>query len=132
MKNEVSFVLDDKVTKNIEVDLEDSIPMGLDIKDELLINSFYENSNVISIEPDHPIAILEDANLKKKQSVQNMQGLKETIPYGVELVLQKREKFHNMKAKGKAKVCVVDTGYDINHVDLPKSYVIGKDGLGER
>lgn len=52
----------------------------------------------------------------------NTQPLSESVPYGIALV-QAAEVSDTMA--GNAKVCVIDTGYQLNHPDLPNSNATG-------
>ena len=75
---------------------------------------------------DHEVYALEkDFNVRRR--------LQETVPPGITTVLQDVDWWNNLSAKrSPVKVCVVDTGYDLGHEDLPKQPdVDGKDGAGE-
>ena len=132
IKNNAFFVLDDTMKKTVEVRMDNATIMALEVKDTNMIYPWYNNSDVLSIEPDYPVELFE--NNYNSNNDGTTRKLKESIPYGVDMVLQnKRSKFKKMKAKGSVKVCVCDTGYDLKHNDLPNSPdVIGKDGLGEK
>lgn len=133
MKNTVNLVLNQNLRRTFEVNLEESILMGLEIKDAKFIDSLNEDSNVISVEPDYPVQMLKDHVLNVTSGESMKRYLKDSVPYGVDMVLQKRKKIQKMTAKGNVKICFPDTGYDIDHIDLPKSPdVIGKNGLGEK
>lgn len=115
----------------MRVDLNDSHIMGLELKDEADMNALNDDPNVLSVEPDYAVTAFEDPTVQDKLLNSTKRSLDEFIPFGVDMVLQKRKKFYKRKAKGKVKVCIADTGYDINHGDLPRSYVDGVDGSGE-
>lgn len=85
------------------------------------------NSKFIeSVDIDHQEFIIEDSRNVRRR-------LTETYPWGIPAVLQDVEFWNNLDApKATKRVCVVDTGYDLGHEDLPKgSDVNGTDGAGE-
>lgn len=134
VKSGVSLILDGRIKKTVEVVVEDTIVMGLEFSDVSMIEPLYGNSNIISIEPDYPVQIIDPLvnNNNTSDNIPRSRKLEDYIPYGVDMVLQKRGKFQRMKAKGSVKLCIADTGYDRNHDDLPKSpHVTGKDRFGE-
>ena len=119
------------MSRTMRVDFDDSHIMGLELKDEADMNALYDDPSVLSVEPDYVVTAFEDPILKDKSSNSTKRSLDEFIPFGVDMVLQKRTKFYKRKAKGRVKVYIADTGYDINHGDPSKSYVDGVDGGGE-
>jgi len=77
------------------------------------------NEDVIFAEPDQERYLL---NPKETAKYLRRQQESEEIPYGIDLVqaLDVSDEFvENMK------VCIIDTGYDINHEDLPKGSNVG-------
>jgi len=90
------------------------------------IKELEENKNIVAVDTDHEEYALEtDINVRRR--------LTETIPWGIPTVLQDMDFWSNLDPpKGHISVCVVDTGYDLGHEDLPvEPDVDGTDGAGE-
>lgn len=128
VRDSVYFALNNSFVKTVEADLRGSRIMGLELSNRDDINSLNNDPNVISIEPDFNVKIFDDQVINND----SVNIMKQTVPYGVDMVLQDRNKLKKKRAKGKVKVCVADTGYDINHKDLPKSYVNGTSRIEEK
>jgi len=82
------------------------------------LEALMANEDVIFAEPDQKRYLL---NPQTARYLRQLQGSEE-IPYGIDLVqaLEVSDEFvENMK------VCIIDTGYDINHEDLPKGSNVG-------
>merc|ERR1711862_374718 len=110
---------------------DDTVIMGYEIisdNNNNTINSIidsllYNNSNIVFIEPDYTVSIFENNNANNKSNKikkRMKRELQDFVPWGIDTVLQnQRSRFFNTEAKGKVKICIADTGYDINHDDLP-------------
>jgi len=90
------------------------------------IKELEENENIVGVDIDH-----EEHALETEFSVRRR--LTETIPWGIPTVLQDIDFWKNLDApQSSISVCVVDTGYDLGHEDLPSGAdVDGTDGAGE-
>jgi len=90
------------------------------------IKELEKNKNIVAVDIDHEeFAIEAEPSLRRR--------LSEDIPWGIEEVLQDLDFWNNLDAdKSPVSVCVVDTGYDLGHEDLPvEPNVDGTDGAGE-
>jgi len=78
-----------------------------------------------SIEIDHVVTIIDDIPDDEDDT---RRDLIETKPGGVHIALQDPAFWETLTPKGSMKICVVDTGYDLGHPDLPgRPDVIGFD-----
>jgi subtilisin family serine protease len=80
------------------------------------------NPNVQSIEADPLRQVM--GGRSGKRAVRPMSGVGEQVPYGITMVQADQLTFDAAHAK---KLCIVDSGYDIAHEDLPPSGVAGVD-----
>jgi len=90
-----------------------------------LMEELRKNKDIESVDIDHEVFVIEDQNVRRR--------LAEEIPWGIPTVLQDIDWWNNLDAdRASIKVCVVDTGYDLGHEDLPQEPdVDGTDGAGE-
>ncbi|HRI16968.1 MAG TPA: S8 family serine peptidase [Burkholderiaceae bacterium] len=80
------------------------------------------NPNVEMIEADPVRHVM--GGPTGKRPVRAMGASGETVPYGITMVQADQLTFQAANAK---KLCIVDSGYDISHEDLPPSNVAGVD-----
>lgn len=83
------------------------------------------NPNVKSIEADPIRRVMGERNVRR--SVRSMDASGEQVPYGITMVQADQLGFQAANAK---KICIIDSGYDIAHEDLPSSPVSGVDLTG--
>lgn len=99
----------------------------VEISSEEELEELIANENVVSIEKDQERYLLNPfPKVTAKNERRQQEG--EQIPYGIDLVraLEVSDEFVE-----DIKVCIIDTGYDITHEDLPDgSNVGGNDNLG--
>ena len=91
----------------VTMDSTNSIVLNLTNKEEVLLS---KQENIVSIEID-PVRHL----------------MAESTPYGITMVQANQVSDVNSSNR---KVCIMDTGYTLNHVDLPSSGVTGDDKAG--
>ena len=100
-------------------------------------NAIEKNPNIERIEFDSEVHALplirggaghhQDED-EKMSPAQNRRRLAEDTPYGITMV--QADQFDGLPAPtGNIKICVVDTGYDEGHVDLPTTSSHGVDGF---
>merc|ERR1711862_421595 len=63
-----------------------------------------------------------------KRAFDPERDLTEAVPWGISTVLEDLEFWKDKDPKGEIAVCVSDTGYDIDHPDLPNEVGIDVDG----
>ena len=80
------------------------------------------NPNVETIEADPLRHVM--GSRSSKRTVRPMNGVGEQVPYGITMVQADQLTFDAAHAK---KLCIIDSGYDIAHEDLPPSNVAGVD-----
>jgi len=80
------------------------------------------NPNVETIEADPLRHVM--GSRSNKRSVRPLNGVGEQVPYGITMVQADQLTFQAGNAK---KLCIIDSGYDIAHEDLPPSNVAGVD-----
>ena len=125
VKNEDGKHFASKIADTVRVEREGLRWMGITAKYSK-IKELEENKNIVAVDTDHEEYALEtDINVRRR--------LTETIPWGIPTVLQDMDFWSNLDPpKGHISVCVVDTGYDLGHEDLPvEPDVDGTDGAGE-
>lgn len=83
------------------------------------------NPNVESIEADPERHVM--GSRSTTRSLRALNGVGEQVPYGITMVQADQLTFDAAHAK---KLCIVDSGYDIAHEDLPPSGVAGVDLTG--
>ena len=88
------------------------------------------NPNVKSIEADPIRRVMGERNARR--GVRSMGSSGEQVPYGITMVQADQLGFQAADAK---KVCIIDSGYNMGHEDLPASPVAGVDltnsGIGD-
>jgi subtilisin family serine protease len=72
------------------------------------------------------MALNQTTLLGENENTKSKEQSTEFIPYGIDMVQSTAIEFH---PQNKLKICVVDTGYNLGHVDLPKDGVVGIDDL---
>jgi subtilisin family serine protease len=109
-------------SSQVVMTFEDSDMEVVTMDDEETIAEYLASGNVDYMEPD-PVRFLFDA-IPSGPS-RELQG--EETPYGINMVkaLDVSDEFVKNR-----KVCVIDTGYDLNHEDLPKLNVGGNNNVG--
>jgi len=116
VNNEIGmqYVKDNAIKVNMEN--EDAGLIGVTILKEK-VESILQNSNVGEPETDHFMFLSrKPTSLRKLADEEEQQQ-----PWGIPLVLQDLEFWENIPDPIKPlKICVADTGYDLNHEDLPK------------
>lgn len=80
------------------------------------------NANVETLEADPLRHVM--GSRSSKRTVRSMNGVGEQVPYGITMVQADQLTFQSGHAK---KLCIIDSGYDIAHEDLPPSNVAGVD-----
>jgi len=87
------------------------------------LDKLKNNPNVL-VEPNYKVYVLDNA-----PSVENVMNhvrkLAQSEPWGVAAIEGNHPFWSNSSPTGTIKVCVVDTGYELGHPDLPQSYVTG-------
>ncbi len=87
------------------------------------------NSNAMAVilTPSQQAALAKDASVQSVEVDPKRYLLAESTPYGITMVqaLQLSD-----SGSVNQKVCIMDTGYTLNHADLPNSGVTGDDGYG--
>ena len=83
------------------------------------------NPNVKSIEADPIRRVMGERNAKR--GLRSMGASGEQVPYGITMVQADQLAFQAADAK---KVCIIDSGYNMGHEDLPASPVAGVDLTG--
>ena len=82
-----------------------------------------ENKHIKFVELDEKVEVPPDEELETPPPGSSAgRRLAEEIPYGIEMVLEDMDWWETIFAKvpsGSSKICVVDTGYDVTHPDLP-------------
>jgi len=92
-----------------------------------IVQILRKNKFIESVDIDHVEFALENTGNVRRR-------LTEEYPWGITTVLQDVHWWNTLDApRSKIKVCVVDTGYDLGHEDLPvEPHVNGTDGAGEK
>jgi subtilisin family serine protease len=86
---------------------------------------------VLSVDVDYEVSIDEVPNLRGGGGQERHRELVETKPYGIVMVQADKITLPNPTNGGEPiKVCVVDTGYDLGHEDLPFANVDGNSPYG--
>lgn len=89
---------------------------------EAFANRLIDLPFVKNVEIDHKVSVLPPVN-SNRLTVSSA----EQTPYGIDMVGALDVPDSDV---GNVKVCIVDSGYDISHPDLPKDSVSGGDNLG--
>jgi len=124
-KNEHGKKFATSIADEVRVDRDGFNYMGITVKYSQ-IEELEKNEHIEAVDIDHEMRALEtDSSLRRR--------LAEDIPYGIPVVLQDIDFWNDLDApKSPISVCVVDTGYDLGHEDLPQGEdVDGTDGAGE-
>jgi len=125
VKNQDGRHFASKIADRVRVEREGLRWMGITARYSK-IKELENHQGIVSVDIDHEQFALEtNFNLRRR--------LEETIPWGIPTVLQDIDFWNNLNATAsQIKVCVVDTGYDLGHEDLPSGAdVDGTDGAGE-
>ena len=87
---------------------------------ENIIRELESDSNVKSVELDSAVHLPDD---EESSDARKSRRLEEETPYGINMVFENDLVWlSNLPApEGSIKICVVDTGYDVQHSDLPTS-----------
>ncbi|WP_423186441.1 S8 family serine peptidase [Alishewanella sp. d11] len=83
------------------------------------IQKLLAQGNVLSIEEDSKRYLIESM---RSTSQNGLAPLSESVPYGINMV---QAPLVSDSMAGNAKVCVIDTGYQLGHPDLPSSNATG-------
>jgi len=85
------------------------------------------NAIAVELNAQQKAALLKDDNVSLVEVDPKRYISSESTPYGISMVQaqQLSDSYSN-----KIKVCIMDTGYTLNHPDLPNSGVTGDDGYG--
>ena len=85
------------------------------------------NGVALVLNADQKAALQNNPNVASVEVDPKRYLLAETTPYGINMV---QAKLLSDAMSGNRKVCIMDTGYTLNHPDLPSSGVTGDDGYG--
>lgn len=124
-RNEQGKKFATSIADEVRVERDGFLYMGITIKYSQM-EELEKNEHIEAVDIDHEMRALEtDPSLRRR--------LAEDIPYGIPVVLQDIDFWNDLDApKSPISVCVVDTGYDLGHEDLPQGGdVDGTDGAGE-
>jgi len=90
------------------------------------VKTSIDNLGIVSaVLPISEVSLLkEDPNVEYIEIDHPRYTMTESVPFGIELVQAPEVSAANVANQ---KVCVIDTGYDITHIDLPSSGVTGDD-----
>jgi len=100
------------------------------IGSEKELDELMANENVVFAEPDQKRYLLNPLPKQTGKYLRRKEQDSEVIPYGINLV---KALDVSDELVGNMKVCIIDTGYDITHEDLPDgSNVGGNNNAGNR
>lgn len=85
------------------------------------------NSFVAEVTPEQMALLAESDDVAHVEVDPKRYLMAESTPYGIGMV-QANQLADNMS--GNRKVCIMDTGYTLNHPDLPSTGITGNDGYG--
>ncbi|TMO69698.1 S8 family serine peptidase [Pseudoalteromonas aurantia] len=85
------------------------------------------NSFVTEVTPEQMTLLAESDDVAHVEVDPKRYLMAESTPYGIGMV-QANQLADNMS--GNRKVCIMDTGYTLNHPDLPSTGITGNDGYG--
>ena len=114
---------DDEMSSRTEKILKESSTLNIDNVYALsagmsTLRKLAKSDGVASIEIDHAVSIIDDVP-DDHDEARRGRGLQETLPGGVDEVLQDPSFWDTLTPQGPIKICVVDSGYDLGHPDLP-------------
>lgn len=97
---------------------------------ERIMDALQADDNIRSVELDSAVHLPPDEG---PDDARHSRRLEEQVPYGIDMVFENdRAWLDSLPApEGSIKVCVVDTGYDVGHVDLPSVGVTGFSPYGD-
>jgi serine protease len=85
------------------------------------------NSFVTELTPEQMTLLAQNKDVAHVEVDPKRYLMAESTPYGINMV-QANQLTDNMS--GNRKVCIMDTGYTLNHPDLPSTGITGNDGYG--
>ena len=85
------------------------------------------NGFVVEVNQDQLTKLAESEDVEHVEVDPKRYLMAESTPYGIRMV-QANRIADNMS--GNRKVCIMDTGYTLNHPDLPSTGITGNDGYG--
>ncbi|NOU50159.1 S8 family serine peptidase [Pseudoalteromonas sp. JBTF-M23] len=85
------------------------------------------NAVVMEVSPEKLEELKENPQVANVEEDPKRFLMAESTPYGINMV-QANQLADNMS--GNRKVCIMDTGYTLNHPDLPSTGITGNDGYG--
>eukprot|EP00592_Proboscia_alata_P022117 CAMPEP_0194423034 /NCGR_PEP_ID=MMETSP0176-20130528/22356_1 /TAXON_ID=216777 /ORGANISM="Proboscia alata, Strain PI-D3" /LENGTH=737 /DNA_ID=CAMNT_0039232103 /DNA_START=53 /DNA_END=2266 /DNA_ORIENTATION=+ len=101
--------------------LHNSNVMSVKVNDPVVIDKLRGNPNIDAIEPNYEICVLDIPQNPRVWTpdaiTSNARNLAEDTPYGINMV--QAPQIWNITGSKDIKICVVDTGYDLGHPDLP-------------
>jgi serine protease len=137
-KNEQGKSTTQAAAQKVHFDLEPQNALAVTLSSEAL-EGLQNNPNVEYVEQDSPryTMMMRGYNLKDdvlKESIssnnethdQNQRKVAETVPYGIPMVQADQVAYDSSNPRT---VCIIDTGYNLGHEDLPSTpHVNGYDG----
>jgi len=87
------------------------------------LDKLKKNPDVI-VEPNHKVYVLDDAPIVE-DVIHHIRKLAQTDPWGITAIEASHSFWSELSPPSTIKVCVVDTGYELGHPDLPQSYATG-------
>jgi len=114
---------DDEMSSRTEKILKESSTLNVDNVYALsagmsTLRKLARSDGVASIEIDHVVSIIDDMP-DDHDEARRGRGLQEMEPQGVNEVLQDPSFWDTLTPQGPIKICVVDSGYNLGHPDLP-------------
>ncbi|PAJ74180.1 alkaline serine protease [Pseudoalteromonas sp. NBT06-2] len=85
------------------------------------------NAIAVELNAEQKAALLKDENVGLVEVDPKRYLLSESTPYGISMV--QAQQLSDSQSSNR-KVCIMDTGYTLNHPDLPNTGVTGDDGYG--
>lgn len=85
------------------------------------------NAMAVILTPEQKARLLQSSDVESIELDPKRYLMAESTPYGINMV-QAKQLSDNLT--GNQKVCIMDTGYTLNHPDLPNTGITGSDGYG--
>jgi serine protease len=122
--------------KVYHADLGPQSAMAITLSSDAL-EGLQKDPNIAYVEQDHPLSLMtmrgyhstdvfkEHMMENKETHGENHRKLTETVPYGIPMVQADQVSYNSSNPRT---VCIIDSGYDLGHEDLPNTNVNGYNG----